>query len=179
MSTFDDTTTLSLLAPRPVNGSSVYAQDTTIKSADFPLLPSEARDENRAGDLTAWEDTKFRIKQYENLEADWDGEDAEPIAQETIAFTLSLLQRAYDQAKSVNLDWQPCDVAPDADGRVDLLWMVNEKSPREQWLNMLISEAKRDAIVAIKKTAPNAPERFVLSQQQAIEAILWILAVKP
>ena len=179
MPTFDDTKTILPPAPLSINAESVFSQDTAIKSVNFPPPPSEALNENRAGHLTAWEDTKFRIEKYKNYQMEWDGEDADPISEGTATFALSLMQCAYEAAKENNVGWRSPDVAPDPDGQLDLLWMVSEKSPRELWLNLLISEAKRDAIVAIKKTTSNVPERFVLSQQQAIDAILWILAVQP
>ena len=130
------------------------------------------------GDMARWQETKSRIEKYDNYKMDWDGEEADPILGGTVAFALSLMKRAYEAAKESNVGWSSPDVAPDPDGQLDFLWQINAGESRERTLTLLLSEDNPNDIVLVKKAASAEPERFVASQQQVIDQIVWVLSEK-
>lgn len=118
-------------------------------------------------------ETLDEISDCINLNENWDGEGALPIASETVSMARNLVTQVAIEV-GLQKEWITPSVSPDPNGHLHLLWRM--KSHRL----LLIVDGKnpKEEVVSVVTTPGAKPVREVISFREAVQRVLSALPTK-
>ena len=111
-----------------------------------------------------------RIDGFVRLGANWDGEDAAAISEETAGRTKALVREVFAAARSRRLTWRNPTATPNADGGIDLSWQAGGR-----WVMLTVSPGSA-AIECARQQDLDPPAHREQAVEETVETALWPLA---